>query len=124
MLPARVPALNGRICVRCACLAVIIAVFPAASQPELCLPPDRILTDQADSPAPVVFRHTTHVEFQDNRCLACHPQPFSILGRHQPITHAKMESGGSCGRCHNGSDATDVKDPESCGHCHTGGGSP
>jgi c(7)-type cytochrome triheme protein len=88
-------------------------------EPELRLPPDRVL-DEQDSPAAVVFSHTNHVAYTDSRCLACHPQPFSILGRHRPVLHEEMDAGGTCGICHNGSDATDVDVEESCNVCHTG----
>jgi len=86
---------------------------------ELRLPPDRVYASQ-ESPAAVVFSHASHVAYSDNHCLACHPQPFSILGRHVPLLHEEMDAGGSCGVCHNGRDATDVVDGDSCDTCHTG----
>ena len=89
---------------------------------ELRLPPEQTLADQIDSPGPVVFSHTTHVEFTDGNCLACHPSPFSLLGRHRVISHEEMEAGRSCGICHNGSDATGVDDSDACMICHREGG--
>ena len=90
-----------------------------APEPELRLPPDQLL-DEHDSPAAVTFSHTNHATYTDNRCLTCHPQPFSILGRHRPLLHQEMDAGDSCGICHNGSDATDVDVEDSCSVCHTG----
>jgi len=114
-----------------ACLTAVLAlVFLASQSPpcdsgsaELRLPPEQRLADHADSPGPVIFRHATHVEFTDRNCLACHPAPFSLLGRHQVITHAEMEAGRACGSCHNGSDATGIDDSDACMICHSEGGS-
>lgn len=87
---------------------------------EVRLPPDIVFADSADSPDAVVFSHATHAAFVDNRCLTCHPRPFSILGRHEPVRHATMEEGRSCGTCHNGTDASAVDEAEACETCHTG----
>jgi hypothetical protein len=57
-----------------------------ASPDGLKLPPDRAFDSRSDSPGAVNFSHATHVEFTDRNCLACHPSPFSILGRHQEVT--------------------------------------
>jgi len=100
--------------------AVAMAVGALASRgSDLRLPSDRVFNER-DSPAPVVFSHARHVAFTDNRCLPCHPQPFSILGRHRPVLHEEMDAGGSCGVCHNGREATafGVDDGAHCEKCH------
>jgi c(7)-type cytochrome triheme protein len=103
-----------------ACLGLVAP--GGARDVPLRLPAALVIASSEDSPAAVVFRHTTHAAYADNRCLTCHPQPFSILGRHDPITHDRMASGESCGICHNGRDATATDD--ACDTCHTGGGEP
>lgn len=121
-LPARGP----RAAVRIVMVALVVTggilmstLARVGPEVALRLPPDRIYDEQG-SPAAVVFSHERHAAYSDNRCLTCHPQPFSILGRHQPVGHEEMDVGGSCGICHNGRDATGVQDADSCATCHTG----
>jgi len=68
----------------------------------------------------VTFQHETHVELSGNTCLGCHPEPFRILHPTRRILHADMESGGSCGLCHDGRRAFGVKDSSACQTCHAG----
>ena len=99
-----------------ACL-VLAAEASGAPRQELRLPPDLVL-DAKDSPGPVVFRHSTHVAFTDNKCLTCHPRPFSILHPKRRFLHDDMNAGRSCGVCHDGKTATATTDSESCVNCH------
>lgn len=134
-------AIRGLLCLRKRVRAMLLFFFAAAAlclaaggqgemtQVEVRLPPDILFADSPDSPAAVVFSHQTHAAFVDNRCLTCHPQPFSILGRHEAVRHEAMNEGRSCGTCHNGNDATGVEDADNCESCHTGrpestGGAP
>jgi c(7)-type cytochrome triheme protein len=98
----------------------ILALAVSAAETELRLPPEMTLARGADSPAIVVFRHETHTAYAENRCVACHPQPFSILGRHASMPHREMDGGGSCGSCHDGRAAWATSDAEFCTSCHTG----
>ena len=72
----------------------------------------------------VTFRHESHVELAEPRCLGCHPEPFRMLQPARRILHADMESGGSCGRCHDGRSAFGVKDSSACQTCHAGSAKP
>lgn len=106
-------------------LAAIFAIEVAVANdgtPALRLPPDVTYGGAADSPGPVVFSHTTHVPLRDNQCLACHPQTFSILQPTRKITHEEMNAGKQCGACHDGTQASGVRD--ACDHCHRMGGGP
>ena len=102
--------------------AALVAVLAAGSfagdqaSPELRLPPDAHYSRADGSPGPVVFSHTTHVAFADNRCTGCHPALFSILRPTQRITHAEMNAGQKCGACHDGVKTSGVQDD--CTHCH------
>jgi len=84
------------------------------------LPPDHVYADSVGSDQAVTFRHTTHVEYEDNRCTGCHPKLFRMLGPSPPNTHRVMNAGGTCGSCHNGRHAFDVRDNESYPTCHAG----
>ena len=84
------------------------------------LPADMTLPRAADSPGAVVFSHQTHIAVQAKAdCTACHPKLAPIVktktARRDPITHAKMEKGLSCGTCHNGKAAHGFED---CSSCH------
>jgi c(7)-type cytochrome triheme protein len=62
--------------------------------------------------APVIFPHWVHRLWFE--CKTCHPAVFPI--KRGPVTHAEMDGGGKCGRCHNGSAAFSAKGE--CERCH------
>jgi c(7)-type cytochrome triheme protein len=84
--------------------------LPATVSYELAVGPDRA----------VVFSHETHVPLAGNRCTTCHPRTFRILAPTTHIEHREMEAGRSCGSCHDGHQAFDVRDSTACSSCHTG----
>lgn len=86
---------------------------------ELRLPADVTYRAADGSPGPVVFSHATHVAFAGNRCLGCHPQPFSMLRPVGRITHEDMDAGRTCGICHDGKAAHGTQ--EGCDSCHGSG---
>ena len=97
--------------------ALRVGVVAASDDPPMLrLPSDVTYSSTVDSPGPVTFSHTTHVALSDNRCLACHPQTFSILQPTRKITHEEMNTGRQCGTCHDGTKASGVQD--ACDHCH------
>ena len=112
----------GKTVVLVASCLLLIGAAGASGAPakELRLPPDIVLNAAPDSPGAVVFRHATHVEFTGNKCLTCHPQPFSILHPKRRFLHEEMNAGRSCGTCHDGKSATATTDASSCDSCHTG----
>jgi c(7)-type cytochrome triheme protein len=87
---------------------------------ELRLPPDLVFDRITDSPGKVVFSHTSHAAFADNKCLTCHPRPFSILHASLEAKHDEMNAGRSCGICHDGRRAFATSDGSSCESCHAG----
>jgi c(7)-type cytochrome triheme protein len=95
------------------------AAGPAAGI-ELKLPADIIYRPKTGTDSAVVFSHQSHAGYADNHCTTCHPQPFTMLKRGPDPTHAQMNAGRSCGICHDGQKAHDVKDTASCSNCHTG----
>ena len=101
--------------------AMMLAAGLALGQNMPKLPQDIALPQSGDSPGKVTFSHGNHVGFQAKAdCTACHPKLAPILkqtntGKREPITHAKMEKGESCGACHNGKAAHGFDD---CTTCH------
>jgi c(7)-type cytochrome triheme protein len=82
------------------------------------LPPDLIFETTVGADQAVTFRHTTHVEFANGRCVACHPAPFRMLRPTRKASHAAD----SCGSCHDGTKAIGTDDQDACSTCHAGRG--
>lgn len=66
--------------------------------------------------ANVVFSHETHVGQGGVKCRECHYRIYTTVEGHKKATMADMEKGESCGTCHNGKRAFDVK--KDCVKCH------
>lgn len=64
----------------------------------------------------VLFSHQRHVEDIGLRCTDCHDNLYSTKEKHKKVTMAEMRKGLSCGACHNGKNAFDVK--ANCSNCH------
>ncbi|MDF1578899.1 MAG: cytochrome c3 family protein [Desulfurivibrionaceae bacterium] len=62
----------------------------------------------------VTFPHTVHIEMFG--CEECHPELFKARRGANKATMAEMQSGASCGACHDGSAAFGVADD--CESCH------
>jgi c(7)-type cytochrome triheme protein len=64
----------------------------------------------------VVFSHSQHFRQEGikNNCKTCHNAIFNLRSKGR-YTMADMENGKSCGACHNGKKASDLKD---CVQCH------
>lgn len=66
--------------------------------------------------AEAVFSHDAHVAGKGLRCTNCHYALYATVEKHSKATMADMQKGRSCGACHNGQNAFDVK--TSCDRCH------
>lgn len=64
----------------------------------------------------VVFSHDRHVGAAGLNCTGCHASLYVTKGKHGTTTMAQMGQGKSCGACHNGKKAFDVKG--NCATCH------
>ena len=64
----------------------------------------------------VTFPHSVHIEMSD--CRECHPDRYQAKrgAKENKATMKEMESGKSCGACHNGDEAFGVT--ENCESCH------
>jgi len=103
-------------------LAAIAGPDSTRSAPpvELRLPADIVFRTRVSADSAVTFSHATHVAFAANTCTGCHPRPFRMLRPTHLTDHASMNSGGSCGACHDGKQAFGVREAGSCGTCHVG----
>jgi c(7)-type cytochrome triheme protein len=64
----------------------------------------------------VVFTHDSHVTKNKQKCGDCHYKIFTTTAQRVDVTMAEMQKGRSCGTCHNGQRAFDVKN--NCNKCH------
>jgi c(7)-type cytochrome triheme protein len=64
----------------------------------------------------ITFSHDSHVGSVGLKCTDCHDSLYVTKEKHKKTTMAQMRQGKSCGSCHNGKKAFDVKDK--CGSCH------
>jgi c(7)-type cytochrome triheme protein len=65
---------------------------------------------------PVVFTHDNHAARVGLKCSECHYKIFSTVAKHNSVTMVEMQQGRSCGACHDGLRAFDVK--ANCNRCH------
>lgn len=64
----------------------------------------------------VIFSHDSHVGGLGLKCTDCHDSLYVTKEKHKRVTMAQMQKGKSCGACHNGKKAFDVK--ANCSNCH------
>ena len=64
----------------------------------------------------VIFSHDTHVEAMGFNCMGCHPVTFVTQeqGQKDKMIHRRQSQ--SCGMCHNGKQAFDLR--SNCYICH------
>jgi c(7)-type cytochrome triheme protein len=83
------------------------------------LPEELALPVSEDSPGPVTFDHSTHVDTSAPNCGACHAGLFKItsegIATRTFVGHGS-DDGTRCDTCHNGDDAFDWE--EDCEMCH------
>ena len=64
----------------------------------------------------VTFSHDTHIEAMGFNCTECHPITFVTKEQHQPAKMIHRRQSVSCGTCHNGTQAFDLR--SNCYICH------
>lgn len=67
----------------------------------------------------VIFSHELHVVSLEHACQDCHPKLYTTSKQHKAVTMKSMQTGASCGACHNGTKAFSVKVKGDCAKCHT-----
>jgi c(7)-type cytochrome triheme protein len=64
----------------------------------------------------VIYSHDLHVTKHKLKCGDCHYKLYTTAAQRKDVTMAQMQKGQSCGACHNGQRAFDVKN--NCNKCH------
>jgi c(7)-type cytochrome triheme protein len=86
-------------------------------------PADLVFPKSEDSPGPVTFRHSTHVDATNPNCTTCHTSQFKMLKiSMQPPPNAtrwNMHDEQRCGACHNGEKGFSLKEADNCTTCHS-----
>lgn len=82
-------------------------------------PPDVPLQGSGGSPAPVLFRHSTHAAI--GSCADCHPAPYLTRAARSATGAAPAGGHETCVACHDGSLAFGVEQEASCERCHAPG---
>ncbi len=63
-----------------------------------------------------IFSHDSHVSDIGLKCTECHDSLYITKEKHKKATMLEMRKGVSCGACHNGKRAFDVRG--NCSNCH------
>ena len=92
-------------------LIVLITVFAAAAWGAV---GGGEITFSLTAVSSVVFSHDAHVTKHKLKCGDCHYRIYTTTAQRKDVTMAEMQKGQSCGVCHNGQRAFDVK-----GHCNS-----
>ena len=66
----------------------------------------------------VTFSHENHVAGLGLGCTVCHDRLYITKAKQKQTTMAQMQTGKSCGACHNGKEAFSVKVKADCNRCH------
>ena len=66
----------------------------------------------------VVFDGKNHMD-AGVKCLECHSKIFKMKKGSTVMKMADITAGKYCGKCHNGTRAFSVKDPDNCNICHS-----
>ncbi len=74
------------------------------------------ITFSVSGAANVVYSHDEHFTKFKITCSSCHYRIFTTVAQHKKATMEDMQNGHSCGACHNGTSAFDVKG--NCIKCH------
>jgi len=64
----------------------------------------------------VTFSHDTHVDAMGFNCTECHPSTFATKEMHKPVKMIHRRQSQSCGMCHDGKQAFDLR--SNCYICH------
>lgn len=73
------------------------------------------ITFPVQDPGKTVFSHEAHVVKARVGCRECHPKLYLDVARSKRSTMKQMEKGKSCGACHQGKRAFELK---ACEKCH------
>ncbi len=96
-------------------LTVMVTFVLAAS--AFAVGPGKTVEFDGKGAGKVTFDGKTHAD-KGLKCADCHPATFKMKKGADVMTMKTMNEGKSCGHCHNGTKAFDVKDKANCAKCH------
>lgn len=73
------------------------------------------ITYEVQGAGKAIFSHDSHVS-KGLKCTDCHDALYVTKEKHKHVSMSEMQKGKSCGACHNGKKAFDVK--AGCNNCH------
>jgi c(7)-type cytochrome triheme protein len=73
------------------------------------------VTFQVNGAEKATFRHDAHVVGAKLGCRECHPKLYLDTKRSKHVTMKQMQTGQSCGACHDGKRAPGL---DGCNTCH------
>ncbi len=89
----------------------------SAAARDFTMPADVTFARGAESPGPVTFRHSSHVDGASPECLTCHGGSFPFLTVDRKAAPAGyFHDKARCGACHDGASAFAID--EDCTPCH------
>jgi c(7)-type cytochrome triheme protein len=98
-----------------ACIALILIVL-LASLGIAKIGGGDVLFFESKTAGDVLFSHESHVAGAALQCTHCHDRLYVTKEKDKRIAKAAMQKGKSCGACHDGKKAFDVK--SNCKNCH------
>ena len=101
-------------------IAIVVAILVAVPAKSLFAVMGDIVfqvDDESRGTPPAVFPHWAHrIRY---KCYACHPVLFEMKAGAHTVTMEEMNTGQSCGACHNGETAWGIGF-DTCNRCHIG----
>ncbi len=108
---------KGRVSMRQLYITILLLIiFVAAGTAEAARIGGGNISLKGGKEGDVTFGHDSHVAGSGLNCTDCHNKIYTTKEKHKKVTMAQMWKGKSCGTCHNGKKAFDVK--SDCGNCH------
>ena len=95
-------------------LTVIVVLTLVGS--AFAVPSGKTVEFAGGSAGKVIFDGKVHAE-KGLKCNDCHTKSFPMK-KEEGLKMADMNSGKSCGTCHNGQKAFSTSDQADCGKCH------
>jgi c(7)-type cytochrome triheme protein len=99
-------------------MALVVIVSLAMAVAAFAVPAGKTVEFDGKGAGKVVFDGKMHAD-KGLKCADCHQSGlFKMKKGGDVLTMKDMDAGKSCGACHNGTKAFDVKDKASCAKCH------
>jgi c(7)-type cytochrome triheme protein len=99
-------------------LALVVVVTLTMAVSAFAVAPGKTVEFDGKGAGKVVFDGKAHAD-KGAKCADCHQSGlFKMKKGADVLTMKDMEAGKTCGACHDGKKAFDVKDKAACAKCH------